>query len=351
MFEHITHEQLLTEALGMARKDIDKREGAIMWEALNPHTIQLYQLYLSMDGLINEMFGDTASREFLIRLSLERGIKPAEATFAIRKGEFNINVPIGSRFSLNTQNYRVIEKISEGVFMLQCETVGEVGNYEFGTLIPIEYLDGLASAELTEVLIPGENEESTESLRKKYLESFDSQAFGGNRKDYKDKVHKLQGIGGVKMQRIREGIYNVLLVIMDSQYRSPNPTLLNELQTAIDPESNQGEGLGLAPIGHIVKIVGASEKAVAIKFNITFEPDFTWEDIESQVHQVIDEYLLELKEAWEDSSQLIIRTIHIESRILEIHGVLDIQNTLLNGLPENLVLNAYEIPVRGEVNG
>ena len=43
-------------------------------------------------------------------------------------------------------------------------------------------------------LMPGEEEEDTESLRSRYFAGFDSQAFGGNRADYKEKVKALDGV-------------------------------------------------------------------------------------------------------------------------------------------------------------
>ena len=44
-------------------------------------------------------------------------------------------------------------------------------------MVPIEYIRGLQTAELTEILIPGEEEEETESLRQRYFASFDETAF------------------------------------------------------------------------------------------------------------------------------------------------------------------------------
>ncbi|MCH7321792.1 baseplate J/gp47 family protein [Solibacillus sp. MA9] len=350
MFEHISQEQLLNDALDMVKNDVDKREGAIIWDTLSPHTIQLYELYLSMDGMLQEMFGDTASREFLIRLCRDRGIYPYSAEKAILKGEFNIDVPIGSRFSLDTLNYIVIERIGNGVFKLECETVGIVGNNYFGQLIPIEYVDGLASATLTELLIPGEDEEETESLRKRYLDSFEALAYGGNRKDYLEKVHELQGIGGVKAFRIREGIYNVKLVILDSTYNVPSLPLIETLQTAIDPVTNQGEGLGIAAIGHTVLVVGVGESTVSINFpSIVFEDGFDWEDVVLDVQQMVDDYLLELKKGWEVATQIVIRIVQLESKMLEINGIIDVQNTTINGEANNLILEANSIPNRGEI--
>lgn len=350
MFEHISQEQLLDDALEMVKSNVDKREGSIIWDALSPHTIQLYELYLSMEGMLQEMFGDTASREFLIRLCKDRGISPYSAEKAILKGTFNLDVPIGSRFSLDIHNYAVTEKISFGVFKLECETPGMIGNNYFGPLIPIEYIDGLTNAELTELLIPGEDEEDTESLRKRYLDSFEALAYGGNRKDYLDKVHELQGIGGVKAYRIREGIYNVKLVVLDATYNVPSSTLLESLQTAIDPVTNQGEGLGIAPIGHTVLVEGVSNTVININFpNITFDEGFEWADVEIDVQQMVDDYLLELKKTWENSSPLVLRIVHLESRMLEINGIIDVQNTTINGTASNFTLDNDSIPKRGEV--
>jgi len=349
MFEQITHENILDNALNEVKNDVDKREGSIIFDAISPHAKQLYELYFSMDGMIREMFGDTASREFLIKLCKDRGIVPESATKAIRKGEFNINIPIGARFSLDALDYMVIEKVSDGIYKLICETAGLVGNYDFGSLIPIDYIDGLQTAVLTEVLIPGEDEEPTEGLRKRYLESFDALAFGGNRKDYKDKVHSLQGVGGVKMYRVREGIYNVKIVVMDAQYQKPSSVMLETLQTAIDPEVNQGEGVGIAPIGHVVKVEGVTETSVDFAFNITFDNGYDWALLELDIQTMIDDYFLELKKNWQDISQIIIRIAQIESRALGINGVLDIRDTQINGIAENLAIDENSIPVRGGV--
>lgn len=352
MFENISYESLLEASLNEVDNDVDKREGAIIFDSLSPHTKQLYELYFSMDGMIREMFGDTASRAYLIRLCKDRGITPDPATPAIRKGQFNIDVPVGSRFSLETHNYVVTEKISNGVFKMACETIGVDGNADYGDLIPIDYIDGLQTASLTDVLIPGEDEEPTEKLRKRFLESFEALAYGGNRKDYKEKVHKLQGVGGVKMYRVRDGIYNVRLVVMDAQYNSPSIVLLEELQTSIDPESNQGEGLGLAPIGHVVNVTGVLKTTVNIAFNnISYQDGYDWSYIEIDVNEMVDAYFLEMKESWEDTTQIVVRIAHLESRLIDITGVLDVQGTQINGIAENLIIDSDAIPERGVVSG
>ena len=351
MYENITYEVILQRMLDRVPNNIDKREGSIIYNALAPAAVELQNMYIELDTILNESFADTQSRDYLIKRCAERGIIPEPATKAILKGEFNIDVPIGSRFSLDMLNYIVIEKISDGIFKLECETPGSEGNQQFGTLIPIDYIEGLTSAELTELLIPGEDEEDTESLRERYFNSLESQSFGGNIADYKEKTKQLPGVGGVKVYPVWNGGGTVKLVIIDSTYNVPSSTLIDAVQTAVDPIQNQGKGVGFAPIGHVVTVEGVSATTININTNITYQEGWTWADIEPYVHKAIDDYFFELASSWENENNLIVRISQIETRILNIAGVVDIENTTINGQAQNFVLGADNIPVRGEVIG
>ncbi len=347
----MTYEEILQRMLDRVPNNIDKREGSVIYNALAPAAVELAQMHIEVERILNEGFADTASREYLIKRAAERGITPYPATAAVVKGEFNIDVPIGSRFSLDDLNYVVVEKISNGIFKLQCETIGSKANRYFGTLIPIEHIEGLTSAEITEILIPGEDEEETEIFRERYFRSFDPQSYGGNIADYKEKTKAIPGIGGVKVYPVWNGGGTVKLVILNSEFEKPSLELINRVQTIIDPVTNQGEGLGVAPIGHIVTVEGVTETPINISTSITYESGYSWEDIKPYVENVIDEYFLELIKDWENQDSIVIRISQIESRILELDGVVDIADTQINGLAENLTLESNEIPVRGELVG
>lgn len=348
MYEHITYEVILQRMLDRVPDNIDKREGSIIYNALAPAAVELQNMYIEFDAILNEAFADTATREYLIKRCAERGIYPYEATKAILKGEFNIDVPIGSRFSLDMLNYIVIEKISDGIFKLECETPGIIGNQYFGTLIPIDYIDGLTSAELVELLIPGEDEEDTEDLRARYFASFDAKAYGGNRKDYLDKTNSIAGVGSTKVTPIWEGGGTVKLTILNSNFDKASPTLIDTVQQIIDP-TKDGRGLGVAPIGHIVTVDTVNEVTINISTSLTFDEGYDWDNVQEEVTATIEEYLLELRKDWANQSQLIVRISQIETRILTIDGIIDITGTKINGVAENLSLEEYEIPVLGTV--
>lgn len=352
----ITYEDLLAQKLVGIDPSLDTREGtSLIYNATAANSIETVQMLVTLKNQIDLVFADTAPREYLIRRAAERRMKPHEATKARLKGVFNINVDIGARFSLDELNYIVIDKITDNEFVLECETYGEVGNLFLGTLIPIDYIDGLTSAELTDVLIPGEDEEETEVFRARYFNSFESTAFGGNRKDYKDKVSSLQGVGGVRVYRAWNGGGTVKLVIINSQYEKPSTALVNDVQEAVDPLDAQGEGLGTAPIDHNVTVFGVNETLINITLNITYQSGWTWPDIEVNIHAVIDGYFKELAKEWaeseDDNSGVVVRVSQIETRLLGVAGVLDIENTQINGALANIALDDESIPKRGVVSG
>lgn len=351
MYESQTFETILVRMLDKIPDTLDKREGSVIYDALAPAAFELAQMYIELDVILTESFGDTASRQYLIKRAAERGLAPYPATYAILKGTFNIDVPIGSRYSLDELNYTVTEKISSGVFKLQCETAGTVGNSQLGVLIPIDYIQGLTSASLTEVLIPAEDEEETEAFRIRYLNSFDSQAYGGNIADYKEKVNKINGVGGVKVYPVWNGGGTVKIVIINSEYEVPSAEMIATVQTIVDPISNQGKGLGVAPIGHIVIVEGVITRTVDIGLTLTFASGYSFETMKAAIETLIDTYFLEINTVWAENESSIVRISQIETRILSLPGIVDVQNTTINGIASNLTLDANAIAVRGVVSG
>ena len=349
MYENVTYELIMNRMLDRVSEQVDKREGSVIWDALAPAAVELELMYIEFELILQETFGDTASREYLIRRAKERGITPYPATYALLKGEFNIDVPIGSRFSLNELNYSVVEQIGTGVFKMECEALGVQGNKYFGDLIPIEYIDGLQTAKLTELLIPGEDEEDTESLRTRYFESFDTKPFGGNQKDYIQKTNSIAGVGSTKVTPIWDGGGTVKLTILNSEFDKASSELVNTVQQEIDP-TKDGHGVGIAPIGHIVTVNTAEEIAVNITSNIIFDEGYSFTGQKQNIIDAISAYLLELRKEWANQTNLVVRIAQIETRILAIKGIIDISGTKINGVASNLTLTKYQIPVMGGVS-
>lgn len=348
MFENKTFDSILQDMLSRVNNYFDKREGSPIYLALAPVAVELQQTYIDLDALLAETFADTASRQYLIKRAAERGLAPESATKAVSRATFNMDVPIGSRFSLDSLTFLAIEKIDNYNYKLQCETAGAQGNI-LGILLPIDYIAGLTTAELVEVLIPGADEEETEVFRQRYFDDLEAQAFGGNQADYKQKTKELDGVGGVKVYPVWNGGGTVKLVIVDSSFNKPTVELVDAVQTEIDPTVNQGVGLGIAPIGHVVTVEAVTELIVNVGSTITLSAGYIWADVEPYIQDAINGYFLDLKKTWENENALVVRISQVESAILKVTGVVDITGTTLNGGVINLILTDVQIPVLGTV--
>lgn len=355
MYESETFEAILQRMLDMVPGAVDKREGSIIYNALSPAALELAQMYIELDTTYNLTFADTSTGEYLSRRTAEFGVNREEATKAIRLGIFKnevgdyIDIVIGSRFSLENLNYTAIEKISTGQYKLECEALGILGNQDFGQLIPIQNIAGLATAELTDVLVPGEDEETDENLRARFYEVVNNPTFGGNISQYKQTINFIDGVGGTKVFPTWQGGGTVKCTIIASDFSTPSTQLISDVQEAVDPTQNQGKGYGTAPIGHQVTIAGVQSVAVNVVATLTLEAGYSVPQVQSDIEAAIDNYLLGLRKSWADNSGLIVRTAFIDSGILGVLGVTDISGTSLNGVQANLEMGEENIPVLGTV--
>ena len=354
MYEDQTYEEILDRSLARVTTSVDKSEGSVVMNAVAPTSAEHTQIYIELGGIVTNGYADTAIREYLIKRCKERGITPDEATPAILRGEFSLEIPIGARFNLDELNYKAIAFIElvEGIYsyQMECETVGTEGNKYFGDLSAITYVGDLTSASLTELLIPAEDEEDTETLRARYYASFDSTPYGGNKQDYITKTNSLAGVGKTKVIPIWDGGGTVKLIIIDSDFNSATPTLVDSVQQAMDPIGVQGQGVGIAPIGHTVTVVSVRDVSVIIKVTITYNEGYSWAGVSTAVNEVMETYFLEMRRDWANQDYLMVRVSQIETRLLQITGILDVTGTKINGVEANLTLEYDQVPVLGGIS-
>ncbi|GJM73018.1 phage tail protein [Paenibacillus macerans] len=356
MYESQTYEVILQRMLDRVSNDVDKRPGSVIWDALAPAAAELAQMYIELDVNYNLSFVDTATGDDLTRKCAEFGVNREPATKARRKGLFYgsgdalMDIPVGSRFSINDINYVAISKIATGQWTLECEQAGTIGNQEFGALLPIDYINGLARAELTDVLVPGEDEETDDALRARYYETVNKPAFGGNVADYKQFINAIDGVGATKVFPTWNGGGTVKCTIIGSDWHPPSAALINDVQTKVDPVVNSGKGYGTAPIGHTVTITGITDQAINVSTTVTLEAGTTVGQVQGPIGDAINAYLLGLRKSWATQDQIIVRVALIEAAILNVTGVIDVANTTLNGAPANITLGVEEVPSLGAVS-
>lgn len=328
---------------------LDTSEGSLIYNACAKQAARLEQAYIDLGAVADNQYPDTADLDHLIKFGQERGIYIQEATPAEFEGQFNVAVPIGTEFSGDDYNYIVTELINdeEHKYRLECEDAGSESNGWTGDLMCLDDVDGLENAILTKLLVEGTDEEDEESYRMRLLDSFEIKPFAGNRKYYLQEIGNLDGVGGVKIYR-RTGS-NISVTIVTEDFRKPSESIVSSVQTQVDPGQNNGDGIGIAPIGHCVIVTAADEYTIDTTANIVCEAGYTVDGLKNQIEVAIETYMLGLRQKWADSDHLVVRLSGIENAIYNIEGIEDVKNVMINGDTNNITLGENVIPVRGTI--
>ena len=373
-----TYEYILTEALSKVPDNVDKREGSIIRDALSPCCYEAAKHILYLADIIEQTYIETANGLWLDGRVIEGGITRDPATYAKKLGVFKTQldepcqISIGQSFSTvgdTILNYTAVQvytnedgDVVPGSYVMQCNTVGSVGNSYIGRIVPNDYIEKLASAEITTLLYPGEEEESDDSLRERFLANLMKTAFGGNIAQYRQWAKEIPGIGGVQVYPVWAGGGTVKLSIIDTDYNSCSSEFCQTILEKFDPE-NSGEetglGLGIAPIGHKVTVNTPLPRTINVSGKITLLPGYKLETLMPDIKAALENYLLSLREAWENSDDennysVTVYLGRINFAILNVKGVSSAYELKLNETDTDIKLtetsSLQEIPVLGTVS-
>lgn len=373
-----TYDYILTEALSKVPDNVDKREGSIIRDALSPCCYEAAKHILYLADIIEQTYIETANGLWLDGRVIEGGITRDPATYAKKLGVFKtqLNEPcqisIGQSFSTvgdTILNYTAVQvyanedgDVVPGSYIMQCNTVGSVGNSYIGRIVPNDYIEKLASAEITTLLYPGEEEESDDSLRERFLANLIKTAFGGNIAQYWQWAKEIPGIGGVQVYPVWAGGGTVKLSIIDTDYNSCSSEFCQTILEKFDPENSGGKtglGLGIAPIGHKVTVSTPLPRTINVSGKITLLPGYKLETLMPDIKAALENYLLSLREAWgnsddENNYSVTVYLGRINFAILNVKGVSSAYELKLNETDTDIKLTEtsllQEIPVLGTVS-
>ena len=174
-FTSKTYRNLLRAQLDRVPDSLDKREGSLIQTAIGAGAYALEEFYLELDQVQRGAYLQTAVGQDLDYLAVLANVRRYPASAAVRLGVFNVDVPLGSRFSTidgaESVNFEAIERVGPGQYRMLCETPGTIGHRYTGPILPITYIQGLTSAQLTDILVAGDDEEDDESLRRRAIDA------------------------------------------------------------------------------------------------------------------------------------------------------------------------------------
>lgn len=336
-----TFDEIMAAMLLNVSDELDKREGSVIYTALAPCAKELYEMYIDLETFLNLAFASTSQGLFLDMRVNEMGIERLPATKSVRKAEFRdgddtlIDVEIRSRFGIDNLVYAVTEKISDGIFKLECETAGSAGNNPIGMMLPITYTWNLASAVISDVLVSGSDEETDEKLLKRYQLKVREPTTSGNAYHYKKWAMECVGIGNAKIFPLWNGNGTVKVVIIDDNMQPVVQDTIDSVYAHIE-ESR--------PIGATVTVVSGIGKTINISAKIALDSGYYAAATENNVKTALKQYFKDI--TFKSNFISLAKTGLI---LLSTDGVLDYQDLTLNGVVSNISLADEETPQIGTV--
>jgi len=370
-----TFRHLIDEALAMVPDTVDKRQGAIIYDTLSVGDVQLAEAYIQLRGFYLDTYALTAMGEALDLRVAERGVTRYPATHAVKLGTFVSNdgtpaaIPLGTRFSttrdVNALIYYASGEYTDpdtglavpGSYRMTCETAGAAGNDYIGMIIPVTFINHVATANISDLLIPSRDTEDDEALRARYIELINFPPFGGNVAHYRLWVLEMDGVGAVQIYPIWNGGGTVKVSLIGADFNPASQTLIDDVQTALDPEGNNGLGLGTAPIGHVVTVTTPDVVMIDVTANLVLS-GVVMGQVEDQIKNIIGEYLLELRKSFGSAIDLRNYVINVYrariiAAILSVQGVANVTGLLINGADSDLILiensGVQQLPMMGTV--
>lgn len=330
----MTYEEILQGMLDKVPSNVDKREGSIIYDALAPCAYFLAQQNFQLENFLNLVFPDTALAEYLDRAIAGYGVVRKSATAAVRQMITSGAVELGTRWGISTLVYVVTEQESENSYLVECETLGEIGNQYSGTMQAVSNVTGI-TATLGEIITPGTDEETDEALRERFYQKVQLPATSGNAYHYKLWALEVPGVGDAKVFPLDNGPGTVTVLIIDSD-KEINETLEDAVSAYIE---------SVRPIGATVTVSSPEATEINVTADILLDGTRTAEQIQKDFGTLLDSYLRELV-----FQTYRVSFAQIGSLLLSTDGVQDYEGLTVNGAAGNIIINEKAMPVLGTVN-
>ena len=372
-----SYSEILSDMLAEVDDSLDKREGSLIQTALAPVAWYLEGLALALSQIQGGASVLTAQGSDLDYLVANRGLTRIAATYAVRRGTFNVAVPEGSEFrtvnGADSVLFRSGDLISSSggvyVYAMTCETAGEIGNAYSGTILPVTAIAGLQTATIGAIITVGADAETDTALRARYIETFTAAPYGGNITEYRQEILKVPGVGGVQVYPAESynGGGTVLCSICSDEFTAVDSSLVETVQNAICPPGDGGndpspDGYGIAPVGAAVDIVSATNKTINIEFTATFAATVSNGSVvyADEIRDAISAYIADVAKSWGNalrsraiSYNVTVYAARIIAAVLTVPEIINVSDLTINGASGDLQLTEtsalQEIPVLGEV--
>lgn len=350
MFEEMTEEYFMQQAVEFGSAlGVDTRQGSIYMDAAMGHCIRTAKFFEDLRSAFQMLAIDTATEEILDGKASEHGVERLPSTPSKWGFLFSGTTPnVGERFFID--GYFFVLKNEDDTYYLESEIAGiETNSFLPGeAIVPVNNIKGLTASSLGDLISPGTDKESDDSLRTRLKEKIAGPAENGNKQHYKTWCEEVSGVGRARIMPLWAGENTVKAVLVDTEGLPPKASIVDAVQEYIDPGST-GLGEGVANLGAHFTAVAATGLVINLSFTVVLTDGATKATAQAEATEAITNYFKKLALESPENELIVVRVSSIGSIITGLSSVLDYSNLLLNGESANIQPDGDSVAILGEV--
>lgn len=345
MYETQTESVIKQRMLDRITSTIDKLEGSLTNDAISPIAVELTQMYIELDRILELVFAQTSSGDYLEYRAAEFGVSRKQGTNAIGKVTFTgVNdtvIPLGTQ--ARTVENLVFATTIEGTIEsgianvpIEASTIGTTYNIPSATIInlPVSIL-GVTAVTNADPTSGGTNVETDAELLTRLLVKVQTPTTSGNSNEYKLWALEVDGVGDAKIFPLWNGNGTVKVLLVDSNKTPANATIVDNVATYVE---------SVRPIGATLTVLAATGLNINISVSVTKDSAYTLQQVTDNITAKLTAYLKSI--AFKSN---YVSYAQMGNAIIDSEGVIDYSSLTINGGTANISVKSEEVAILGAV--
>ena len=333
---------------------VDTSEHGLVYSANMPAAYELSQNSLALDELTKRIHAKSAYLNGYIdeleKFCEDVGIYMHKKSYAdgivYVTGNPNATLPIGSlvakagAITYKTVADLTLDSTGNGFVRIVATDAGSKYNASVGeiNLFPIKYM-GILTVKNKEAITNGYDDETIDSLYNRYINKVSKPSTGGNLYDYENWALSVSEVGYAKCIPAEDighgGIVRV--IIADNNYRKASKELIKRVHDYIE---------SVRPIlAGTLEVITVTEVKINITADVEIDSSITLTNVQESFKNALEKYFKE--NAYNNKKISIAK---IQSLLMNLNGVNDCSNLLINGKNTNIILKEEETSVLNSVS-
>lgn len=340
MYEDVTPESIETAILSKIT-EFDTREGSFARTLVAPAAYELWKYYTALEGVPDMLFVSDQSGSYIDKKAADFGIlrKAGVNASAVVSftGTAGTILPAGKAFLTEDGLLYLLEgqvtlsAEGSGSGVLLAAEAGAKYNVSAGEIkLQQSPLSGL-TAFSAGAASGGVDPETDAQLVERYYDYLRKPATSGNAYQYEQWAKFVTGVGKAKVFPLWNGAGTVKVVICSESGGVAPEATVSACSEYIE---------SVRPIGAAVTVASATALNLSVSATISLDSSASLAAVKAQFEKALAEYLKSI--AFEKAEIVYARVGFL---LLDIEGVADYSDLLLNGKAQNVTVESTQIPI------